>query len=149
MNPHRDLIWVADPNTEVNPISIESNDLQEGEDAIHIISSNKANVNLRFNHITGNNAYAVYMDTANTGVLDASANNLYANRTCFQVECNGTAKGKVDHNFWGVGVTVDQSVSHCSVDNTLRLGAPILRSTASPGVQAQAVTAQSTTQYIF
>ncbi len=66
------------------------------------------------------------MDTANTGVLDASANNLYANRTGFQVECNGTAKGKVDHNFWGVGVTVDQSVSHCSVDNTLRLGAPIL-----------------------
>ena len=148
-NPNRDLIWVADPNTEVNPVTIESNDLMDGEDAIHIVTSNKASVNLRFNHISGNNAYAIYMDTANTGVLDASANNLYANRAGYQVECNGTAKGKVDHNFWGVGVTADLSVSHCTVDNTLRMGAAILRNTATPGVQAQAVTAKATTQYIF
>jgi hypothetical protein len=151
-NPSRDLIWIEDPNAETQPIKIESNDLTGGEDAIHIVASNKANVNLRFNHVTGNNAYAIYMDTANTGVLDASANNLYANRSGFQVECNGSTsnvKGIVDHNFWGTGVTASQGVSQCSVDNTKRLGAAILKNTASPGVQALPVTAQTTSQYIF
>lgn len=149
-NPNRDLIWITDPNT--GTISIESNDLIGGEDGIHIIASNKANVNLRFNQITDNNAYAIYMDTANSGVLDASANNLYDNRAGVQVECNGstsTVKGKVDHNFWGSGVTASEGSSQCSADNARRLGAAILRNTDRPGVQAQAVTAQTTSQYLF
>ena len=150
-DPSRDLIWIGDPDTGI--ISIESNDLVKGEDAIHIIASNKANVNLRFNHITGNNAYAIYMDTANSGVLDASANNLFGNRTDdIQVECSGnttTIKGKVDHNFWGSGVTPSDGSSNCSANDALRLGAAILQNSDSPGVQARAVTAQTTSQYVF
>ncbi len=149
-NPNRDLIWVADPNPDT--LVIESNDLLEGEDGVHITASNRANVTLNFNQITGNNAYAIYMDTANTGVLNAFANNLHSNRSGAQVECNGSTtsvKGRVDHNFWGSGVLASQGASQCSANDIHRLGAAILRNTEKPGVQAQAVTAQTGAQYVF
>lgn len=145
-SPARNLVTVSSPD----PVVIETSDLTGGVDAIRVLASNVGNLTARFNQIQGNVGYAIYLDSANTGVLNAFANNLYSNRTGAQVECNGAAKGTVDHNFWGTGVLATVGSSQCTVNDNKRLGARALRNTGAPGVQAQQVTVSSSApQYIF
>lgn len=135
--PNRDLLLVDSPAE----VWIESNDLTGGRDAIRVMPVG-SKVNVRFNHISGNQGYAILREAGGTGNVEAVANNLYGNRSGAQVECNN--RGTVNHNFWGRGVDVKTAVSRCQVDAAKRLGAAILQTDGAPGVQAEQalVTAQ-------
>ncbi len=96
--------------------------------------------------MTSNTGYAVWRAAGiGLGNVQAVANNLYANRSGFQIECN--TKGQVDHNFWGFGVGLTSAVSQCAYANGKQLGAPILAAAASPGVSAEQVTVGTTKAY--
>ncbi len=142
---NRDLITVE----STGAVRIENNDLMGGNNAIHALAGNTAAITVTGNHINGNAAYAILLESANSGVLNAFANNLAGNRSGVQVECHGAAKGTVDHNYWGAGVLATAGSSQCTAVNTKRLGAPILRNSGYPGTQANLVTVNSTTQYAF
>ena len=144
-SPNRDLIEV-NSSTQV---TIDSNDLTQGKTAVRASAGNTGGLVLRYNHINANSEYAVYLEAANAGVLDAVANNLYGNRAGAQVECNGSAKGIVNHNYWGSGGQISTAASQCQFTDSRRLGAPIQQNTAGPGVQAQQVTVGTTAQYAF
>jgi hypothetical protein len=142
----RNLIVVSSSN----PVTIESSDLTGGLDGVHVTSSNSAALLMRYNQITNNSGWAVYLDSSNTGVLNAYANNFFGNKSGTQVECNGTAKGNVDHNFWGTGLTVSQGVSNCAASDAKRLGARVFHNSSGAGVQAQRVTVGTgSVQYAF
>lgn len=143
--PDRTLIQI----NSTNPVSIESNTLMNGLDAIHVASGNTASTTVRFNQVTGNSGYAIYLDSANTGNLEVVANNLFGNRSGAQVACNGASNRVMDHNFWGAGVQATSGASQCTVSNDKQLGAPILLNSGAPGVQAQRVTVGTTRQNIF
>lgn len=140
----RDLVEV---NSAVN-VLLQSNDLTGGDDAVRV-KDNAGNLLLRFNRIQGNTGYAVLREpsTGGSGLVDAVANNLYGNRSGAQVECN--TLGRVDHNFWGTGVSTSAAVSQCSAVAGKRLGAAIEKASAAPGVLAQRVTVTSTKTYYF
>lgn len=144
-SPRRDLVQINSPN----PVKIENSDLLGGKDAIKVLASNTGNLSVYNNHIASNSGYAIVLDSANTGVLTALANNLLDNQASVQVECGSAARGTVDHNFWGVGLSVTQSSAHCTSSETKRLGAAILRNLTGPGVQVQHVTVGTTAQYQF
>ncbi|MEW6651004.1 MAG: hypothetical protein AB1453_12560 [Chloroflexota bacterium] len=138
---NRDLIQIESAQN----VTLRSNDLTGGKDAVQILDGS-GNVSLLFNHITGNSGYAVWRAAgAALGNVQATANNLYANRSGFQVECN--ARGRVDHNFWGFGVGLPSAVSQCAFANGKQLGAPALSPAASPGVSAEQVTVGETKAY--
>ncbi|HQL39466.1 MAG TPA: hypothetical protein PKV95_08320, partial [Anaerolineaceae bacterium] len=140
---HRDLVEINSPV----PVLLESNDLLNGRDAVHI-QNNMGTVTLRFNHITGNSGYAVLREPGTgTGQVSLVANNLYGNRTGAQVECN--LLGRADHNFWGAGVSAASAASQCTVTEGKRLGAPALHLTGTPGVSAQLVTVTDVKQSYF
>ena len=141
----RDLVMV----NSAAPVLIDSNDLSNGRQAITAAAGNTASLTVRNNHITSNSGYAIFLDPGNTGVLEAVANNIEGNRAGAQVECNGAAKGVVDHNYWGVGVLASAGASNCTVNDAKRLGAEIARNLSAPGVQAQKVTVGTTPQYAF
>lgn len=139
--PSRDLIQIESAQN----VTIRSNDLTGGKDALNILDGN-GNVSLLFNHITGNSGYAVWRAAGpGLGNIQAIANNLYANRSGFQIECN--AKGRVDHNFWGFGVSLTSAISQCTYANGKQLGAPALAPATSPGVSAEQVTVGVTKAY--
>ena len=141
----RDLVEVK----SAAPVVIDSNDLTNGRQAITAAAGNSASLSVRNNHITANSGYAIFLDPANTGVLDAIANNIEGNRAGAQVECSGVAKGTLDHNYWGVGIFASASASQCTVNDSKRLGAEIMRNSAAPGVQAHTVTVTTTRQDTF
>lgn len=131
--PSRDLIHVNSPN----PVLIESNDLINGQDAIHILDS-VGNVKIYYNHIQGNSNYAIFRQSGSgIGTLDATANNLFGNRAGVQVECNN--KGRSEHNYWGANETIATASLNCVANDPKRLGAPIQRNPTSPGVSVQKV----------
>ncbi len=138
---NRTLIQIESPQT----VSLISNDLTGGQDAVRILDHN-GDVILQFNHITANAGYAVWRQAGpGSGTVQAVANNFYANRSGFQVECN--TKGRVDHNFWGFGVDPLLAVSQCTFTAGKRLGAPALPRSNAPGVSAEKVTVTSTKTY--
>lgn len=137
----RSLVQVESPQT----VSLISNDLTGGQDAVRILDNN-GDVILQFNHITGNSGYAIWREAgAGSGKVQAVANNFYANRSGFQVECSN--KGRVDHNFWGFGVDPLTAISQCTFTVGKRLGAPALPRSNAPGVTAEKVTVTSTKTY--
>jgi hypothetical protein len=138
---NRTLVQIESPQT----VYMISNDLTGGLDAVRILD-NSGDVVLQFNHITGNSGYAVWRQAGmGSGTVQAIANNLYANRSGFQVECN--TKGRVDHNFWGYGVDPLTAISQCTFNAGKRLGAPALPRSNAPGVSAEKVTVTSTKTY--
>ncbi len=139
----RDLLEV---NSAANVV-IQSNDFTNGNHAVRVLD-NTGMVMLRFNHIAGNTGLAVKREAGSlAGSVDAVANNFYGNQAGVQVECN--AKGRVDHNFWGTGVSTGTAVSQCTVNPGKRLGAAIQRVAAGPGVEARRVTVSTDKTYYF
>ena len=137
----RTLVQVESPQT----VRLISNDLTGGQDAVRILDNN-GDVLLQFNHITGNSGYAIWREAgAGSGMIQAVANNFFANRSGFQVECSN--KGRVDHNFWGFGVDPLTAISQCTFTAGKRLGAPALPRSNAAGVTAEEVTVTSTKTY--
>jgi hypothetical protein len=130
------------------PVTIESNDLLGGADAIHATSASTGSIAVRYNHIQGNAGYAIFLDPAGTATLDAVANNIIDNQAGEEVECSAAGRGSVDHNFWGTKAMAT-AVSLCSYTEAMRLGAAALRNTGAPGVSAQRVTASTAKAYAF
>ncbi|MDD5371747.1 MAG: hypothetical protein PHQ40_21915, partial [Anaerolineaceae bacterium] len=143
-SPARDLIFV---NSDQD-VTIESNDLTGGNDAIHIGNST-GNVLVRFNQVENNSGYAVIVDSGPTGAgqISAVANNLFGNRPGPQVECQ--SRGQVDHNYWGAGNLPSTASSNCTVSDARRLGAAIHHKSTTPGVDATQVSVTDTKTYAF
>lgn len=137
----RDLV-VVEGST---PVLIEYSTLTGGKDAIQASGLNSGNLQVRFNQITANSGYAIWLASANTGTLEAVGNNLYTNRVGAQVECN--LHGRVEHNFWGAGVAATTASSNCTVTETKRLGAPVLLNPNGAGVVGTRVTVSETKSY--
>jgi hypothetical protein len=126
----RDLVSI---NSQVD-LRIEHNTLTNGGRAVDI-KSGDSTVTLAFNHITGNQDYALYQGMGlGSGIVKIFANNIHSNRTDAQVNCNNL--GSADHNFWGEGVLASSGAEFCTVSDAKTLGAPILTETNAPGVQA-------------
>lgn len=139
----RDLLEV---NSAAN-VLIQSNDFTNGNNAVRVLD-NTGTVTLRFNHIAGNTGLALIREAGSlVGTIDAVANNFYGNQAGVQVMCNG--KGRVDHNFWGTGVSTGTAVNLCTVTAGKRLGAAIQRVAAGPGVEARRVTVSTDKAYYF
>ena len=132
-NPARDLIWVDSPSDAL----IEYTDLVGGGNAI-TVADNTGGALVRFNDIRGNRGLGLLRQSGNqSGNLTAIANNVFANQAGVQASCN--RHGRVDHNFWGFGVQVNDAVSDCTASNGKRLGAPIQPRASLPGLDAQLV----------
>lgn len=121
-------------------ISIENNTLNSGLRAVDIID-NSGTISVAFNQITNNQNYAVYREEGliTSGQVRIYANNIYNNQSGYQVHCNGL--GNADHNFWGEGVSANDSVFNCSTAVGKHLGAQIQLSASSAGVEAVRITA--------
>lgn len=124
----RDLVVVEGTSN----VLIETTTLTGGKDAIQLTSTNSSNLRFQFNQVTGNSGYAIWLATNNVGTLEASANNIYQNRSGFQVECNN--HGRVEHNYWGAGVSGTAAANNCQVTDAKRLGAPALVNTSGAGI---------------
>jgi hypothetical protein len=140
-SPLRTLVEVESPS----PVTIDSNTLTHGLNAIHVTAGNATSVGIHFNDIQNNSGYGILADTSNIGTdtLDAVANNIFGNRSGAQAECNGATRGTVDHNYWGAAAT-NTAISQCKFADAKRLGAPIQLNTNAPGVNSQRVTATTT-----
>ncbi|HMD89064.1 MAG TPA: hypothetical protein VKF38_07875 [Anaerolineaceae bacterium] len=144
-SPGRDLISINDPNND--PISIQSNDLSGGQNAVTVQSGNQANIIIVFNQITGNNGFGINAQNSN-GQLQVVANNIFGNQNNPQVNCNN--QGIADHNYWGPAVLPTDATTKCSVDNDKRLGAPVLHNASTPGLSAELVSVSSSAEtYAF
>lgn len=148
-NPGRGLVEVNSSQAVI----IESNNLVNGDNAI-FVRDNTGAVTVRYNHITGNTGYGVYVEThTNNAPIEITANNLNDNRPGSAVECSAAASGpianrKANHNYWGA-TSPTQENSHCTISAGKRLGAPVTQKTASAGVNALLVTVGSTKAYSF
>jgi hypothetical protein len=139
----RDLVNI---NTTGN-VLIESNDLKNGIDAVHI-ANNGGSLIIRYNQMTSNSGLAVNRATnSGNGSLLIVANNLIGNGSGKIVECN--SQGKANHNFWGPGIMPTAAVSNCDVTDGKRLGAAINHNLNSPGVTANRVTVTQNKQDIL
>ncbi len=142
------MIWIE----SAGPVTIEGNDITNGQDAIQVGVNNTGAIEVRFNNIQFNSGYGIFVNPPNnpsgTPELDAVANNIFSNRSGAQVECNGAGNGVVDHNFWGAQTT-SNAISQCTFTDAKRLGAAIIDNTTGPGVSSQRVTANSTLAYTF
>ena len=143
--PFRTLVQV----NSTSPVIIESNDLTQGQDAIQVGPGNTSGLTVHYNLIENNTGYGISLDPANTGTLDAIANNIFGNRSGAQVECGDISKGTVDHNYWGPSVIAANATSHCTFNEAKRLGAPILRNSGAPGTNSQRLTVTGTLAYTF
>ena len=136
--PGRDLLTV----NSASGVLIQSTTLTGGNNAVSI-EDNGGNTAIQFNHISGNQGYAVIQNSGTgSGQVILTANNLFANRTGVQVDCGGD--GSADHNFWGMGNLPSTASANCTADDGKRLGAAIANSTSAPGVQAVRVTVGTT-----
>jgi len=139
----RSLIVINTPDA----VTIESTDLTGGDDAI-TVAEPAGNVYVRFSHISGNTGWAIHW-MATGGNLLAVGNNLFGNKNNAQVSCNNIATSRVDHNFWGPGVSANSASAMCTVTEAKRLGAAVLRSANLPGVEATRVSVTNTKTYSF
>jgi hypothetical protein len=155
---NRTLVWVEDTDT-TGLVTIESNDLTQGQEGIHVGPANASNIEVRYNQIQGNSGLGINLDKVNTGittgVLDAVANNILENNYDSaskayktQVDCKDISEGNVDHNFWG-GISTVTAISKCTFTDSKRLGAAIQHNDNAPGVNSQRVTVSSTLKYSF
>ncbi len=151
----RNLIRI-ESTSAADQITLESNDLVNGQDAIQIGPANAADILVRYNQISQNSGYGIIIDSSNpnAGILDAVANNIFSNRSGAQVDCGnvgGTTpvlKGTVDHNFWGAATTAN-AISKCTFTDGKRLGAAVMHNAGAPGLDTQRVTVSSTLTYAF
>ncbi|MFZ3070094.1 MAG: right-handed parallel beta-helix repeat-containing protein [Anaerolineaceae bacterium] len=128
-------------------VTIQNNTLQNGAHAI-VYEDNSGGLLVQFNHIAGNSGYAVRRNGANgSGQLNAVANNILDNAWSTQVDCGNAAKGKVDHNFWGVGISPGAATTNCTYTLGAQLGAPILASGA--GVSGELVQVTTAGKNLF
>ncbi len=144
-NPSRDLIEV----NSVLPVSIENNTLLFGKRAI-FIRAESSDVTVAYNHITNQDNFAVFREAStstSTGHVNIFANNIFDNQASYQVDCNNN--GIANHNFWGENESATANAINCLVNNGKQLGASILLSTDTAGVQAQKLTVSSDFSYAF
>lgn len=141
-SPSRNLIEIDSPAN----VAIEHNTLNNGLQAIHI-KPNAGQTTVAFNQITNNLDYAVIRDSGPGGEVSIFGNNITDNRTGYQVSCS--SNGNADHNYWGEGVLATTSALNCTVSYGKRLGAPILLSTGTAGVEAIRKQVTGTTTYAF
>lgn len=138
---NRDLLLI-DSSSDV---LIENNTLTGGHHAIRVLSSNQGKVTVRFNHVQGNDGYALLNE--GSGEVFLVANNLYGNRQGAQVDCNN--HGSAEHNFWGWGTGFQQAVSQCAITPGKVLGAAGLRLDGVPGISAARLSATGVKTYAF
>jgi hypothetical protein len=141
-SPSRDLVEI---NSSAD-VAIEHNTLNNGFQAVNI-KPNSGNVTVAFNQIARNNDYAVYRESGLGGEVSVFANNIINNRSGYQVNCNNN--GKADHNYWGNGILATTSALNCMASNGKRLGAPILLSSGTSGVEALRKQVTAATSYAF
>jgi hypothetical protein len=143
-DPSRTLIEI---NSKAD-VTLEHNSLINGKHAVKIFD-NDGDVTIAFNHIANHEDQAIYHQDNNTGtgIINIYANNLLNNGTNIQVDCSN--RGTANHNFWGNGITPSASTVNCTVDDAKRLGAPILLSPDTAGVEAIRQTVTETTSYAF
>ncbi len=144
-----------------DPVSILSNTLSGGADAIQVGDSSGDNlgaVTVRYNQITGNSGYGLkWTDVAgstSTVKLDLTANNIFSNRSGVQVDCAvGTSSAHpsrfAEHNYWGSASAPSQNDTHCTLTGGKQLGAAVAASTDGSGVDAIADTATTDWKYAF
>lgn len=142
---NRNLISIG----STSKVSILSNHLTGGLDAISVTASNSAPVDIQFNHIRGNAGFGIVSASGNTGIVDAVANNIFGNRSGAQVDCGTASKGVMDHNYWGAGILPTSATINCTAEANKRLGAEIENNLSGPGVNAQKVTVTSSLAYSF
>ena len=129
------------------PVTIQRNTLQNGAHAI-LYEDNSGNLLVQFNHFTKNVGNAIRRVGANNaGKLTAVANNILGNTWAPIVECGSSAKGTVDHNFWGAGITPATASSHCTYTAGAHLGAAVLTQTA--GVLGELVQVRTSNTSLF
>jgi hypothetical protein len=148
-SPNRDLLEISGQAGSTDPVSILSNDLSSGENAIVVHSANPYPLIIRYNEITANSGHSVYFDSSGTSALELTANNLQGNS--FLIQCGldaTTANRKANHNYWGGGSPISTD-SNCTIDPAKRLGGPIVHNAATPGVRAQRVTVGTNRGYSF
>ncbi len=142
-SPSRNLLVIDSPVK----VTIESSDLLGGKDAVHMLD-NAGDLELRFNQIMDNSGYAVLRDTVvSAGAIDAVANNLYNNRSGFQMDC--ASKGEAEHNFWGFNASPSTAVNQCTATEGKHLGAPGLPRVGAAGIDASLVTVSTSMTYSF
>lgn len=140
----RDLIEVD----SASPVQIEHNTLQSGKVAINILD-NMGDVTVAFNQIINNQGYGIFRESGalNSGHINIYANNILNNNSGVQVVCSDL--GAADHNYWGEDITPTESTAACLVSSGKELGAPILLSSNSAGVEAIRQTVTDTLTYAF
>ena len=127
----RDLVEIDSPNN----VTIRKNTLSSGNIGIHVLNQ-AGTVDISFNEITNNLGNAVLIEPGSTdpGRVNIYANNILNNGSATQMNCH--SGGMADHNFWGEGELPSENATNCIISNGKRLGAPILSSLNSHGVQA-------------
>jgi hypothetical protein len=161
-NTSPDRILLSIDQSTGSTVRVESNDLNDGQDAITVLPTNQGNVTVRFNEIKGNSGHALVVQSGNSNswILNFIANNVFMAQTGTQVECNGRVTsgfGSVDHNYWGAGSPVvsvlpSLATSNCNVtseNDNKRLGAAILHNTGKPGVSALQALVTTNKGYYF
>jgi hypothetical protein len=130
VSPSRDLVLINSPAN----VTLRRNDLMNGKDAISIMS-NSGDVLVRFNQIVNNSGYGLLRGSGSgSGTVNAIANNIFNNRSGYQIVCNN--KGTINHNFLGAGILPNLAISNCSYTIGKQLGAAINKNTTKPGVEA-------------
>ena len=136
---NRDLLSITSGDS-ADVVTIELNNLSGGNHAIFVGGSNLAEIDVRFNNITGNAGRAILFDPTGSSVLNATANNITNNMTSSPaippVDCVDPAVRRADHNYWGAAAPAN---TNCTIDPNKRLGAPILHNPSAPGVRAKKV----------
>jgi len=129
------------------PVVLQRNTLQNGAHAI-VYEDNTGNLLVQFNQITNNVGNAIRrVGSSSTGSLLAVANNFLGNAWSLQVECGNPAKGTVDHNFWGAGLSPATGSSHCTYTEGSQLGAAILAQSAGVAGELTQVRTVSTSLF--
>jgi hypothetical protein len=129
------------------PVTIQRSTLQNGAHAI-LYEDNSGNLLVQFNHFTNNVGNAIRRVGANNaGKLTAVTNNILGNTWAPVVECGSPAKGVVDHNFWGAGITPAAASNNCTFTAGAQLGAAVL--TQTTGVLGELVQVRTTSTSLF
>lgn len=129
------------------PVTIQRSTLRNGAHAI-LYEDNSGNLLVQFNHFTNNVGNAIRRVGANNaGKLTAVANNILGNTWAPVVECGSPAKGTVDHNFWGAGITPKTASNNCTFTTGAQLGAAVL--TQTTGVLGELVQVQTRETILF
>jgi len=140
-SPSRDLILSESPYD----VLIQSNDLVNGKDAVSI-ADNSGNLTLQFNQIQNNSDHGVIRAQGEApGRVYAVANNIINNG----IQANCYDHGKMEHNFWGFGISPQAAAELCDVTEGKQLGAPIQVRSGAPGVDAELVTVSENMAYSF